>query len=77
MANQESGTELRRPDGGPVRVLVVDDEPTLAELLSMALRYEGWDVKSAGDGLTAVRTAREFRPDAVLLDTTYLTQAVA
>jgi len=68
MANQESGTELRRPDGGPVRVLVVDDEPTLAELLSMALRYEGWDVKSAGDGQTAVRTARDFRPDAVVLD---------
>ena len=42
--------ELRRPDGAPVRVLVVDDEPTLAELLSMALRYEGWDVRGAGDG---------------------------
>src|SRR5512132_858947 len=68
MANQESGTELRRPDGGPVRVLVVDDEPTLAELLAMALRYEGWDVRSAGDGQTAVRTARDFRPDAVVLD---------
>ncbi|GIE96218.1 response regulator transcription factor [Paractinoplanes rishiriensis] len=68
MANQESGTDLRRADGTPVRVLVVDDEPTLAELLSMALRYEGWDVKSAGDGLTAVRTARDFRPDAVVLD---------
>jgi two-component system OmpR family response regulator len=68
MANADPGTDLRRPDGGPVRVLVVDDEPTLAELLSMALRYEGWDVRSAGDGLTAVRTAREFRPDAVVLD---------
>ena len=49
-------------------MLVVDDEPTLAELLSMALRYEGWEVRSAGDGTTAVRTAREFRPDAVVLD---------
>jgi two-component system OmpR family response regulator len=68
MANTEPSTELRRPDGTPVRVLVVDDEPTLAELLSMALRYEGWDVKSAGDGMTAVRTARDFRPDAVVLD---------
>ena len=68
MANADSSTELRRPDGSPVRVLVVDDEPTLAELLSMALRYEGWDVRSAGDGQTAVRTAREFRPDAVVLD---------
>ena len=68
MANTESSTELRRPDGSAVRVLVVDDEPTLAELLSMALRYEGWDVRSAGDGMTAVRTARDFRPDAVVLD---------
>ncbi|MFI5839751.1 response regulator transcription factor [Catenuloplanes sp. NPDC051500] len=63
-----SRQELRRADGSPVRVLVVDDESTLAELLSMALRYEGWDVRSAGDGGGAVRAAREFRPDAVILD---------
>ncbi|MFE7757454.1 response regulator transcription factor [Streptomyces sp. NPDC057429] len=61
-------TELLRPDRGPVRVLVVDDEAPLAELLSMALRYEGWDVRGAGDGAGAVRTARDFRPDAVVLD---------
>jgi two-component system, OmpR family, response regulator len=60
--------DLRRADGGPVRVLVVDDEATLAELLSMALRYEGWDVRSAGDGLEAVRQARAFEPDVVILD---------
>jgi len=54
--------------GTKVRVLVVDDEPSLAELLSMALRYEGWEVRSAGDGMSAVRTAREFRPDAIVLD---------
>src|SRR4030095_1459441 len=59
---------LRRPDGAPVRVLVVDDEATLAELLSMALRYEGWEVRTAGDGRSALRLAREFRPDAVVLD---------
>jgi two-component system OmpR family response regulator len=53
---------------GAVRVLVVDDEPTLAELVTMALRYEGWDVRSAGTGMAAVRTAREFRPDVVVLD---------
>ena len=59
---------LTRPDGTPVRVLVVDDEPALAELLSMALRYESWDVRTAADGLAAVRAARDFRPDAVVLD---------
>jgi two-component system OmpR family response regulator len=60
--------ELRRPDGGPVRVLVVDDESTLTELLSMALRFEGWEVATASGGATALRTARSFRPDAVVLD---------
>ncbi len=61
-------SELARPDGSPVRVLVVDDEAPLAELLSMALRYEGWEVRTAGDGEQALRAAREFRPDAVVLD---------
>ncbi|AHH95648.1 response regulator transcription factor [Kutzneria viridogrisea] len=60
--------ELRRADGGQVRVLVVDDEAALSELLAMALRYEGWAVRGAADGGTAVRVAREFRPDAVVLD---------
>ncbi|MET9953188.1 response regulator transcription factor [Streptomyces sp. NPDC006339] len=63
-----SRTALFRPDGSAVRVLVVDDEASLAELLSTALRYEGWQVHSAGDGAGAVRTARAFRPDVVVLD---------
>jgi two-component system OmpR family response regulator len=49
-------------------VLVVDDENTLTDLLQMALRYEGWDVKSAATGHQAVTLAREFKPDAVVLD---------
>lgn len=49
-------------------MLVVDDERSLADLLTMALRYEGFDVLAAADGLGAVRAAREFRPDAVVLD---------
>ncbi|WP_428983138.1 response regulator transcription factor [Phytohabitans maris] len=68
MNARTAGPELRRPDGEPVRVLVVDDEATLTDLLSMALRYEGWQVRSAGNGVTAVRVAREFEPDAVVLD---------
>jgi len=67
-AGTAARSQLTRPDGSPLRVLVVDDEFSICELLSMALRYEGWDVKSAGDGQTAVRTARDFRPDAVVLD---------
>ncbi len=63
-----SAPALRRLDGSPVRVLVVDDEANIAELLSMALRYEGWEVRTAGTGLEAVRAAREFKPDAVALD---------
>jgi two-component system OmpR family response regulator len=59
---------LLRPDGSPPRVLVVDDEPTIGDVLSLALRYEGWDVRSAGDGQVALRTAREWRPDAAILD---------
>ncbi|MFP3989370.1 response regulator transcription factor [Streptomyces sp. E11-3] len=65
---QGRAEELLRPDGTPVRVLVVDDEAALSELLSMALRYEGWEVRSAADGAGAVRAGREFRPDAVVLD---------
>ncbi|GHF27403.1 response regulator transcription factor [Streptomyces morookaense] len=61
-------TQLLHDDGSPVRVLVVDDEASLADLLRLALRYEGWDVHTAADGAEAVRRAREFRPDAVVLD---------
>ncbi|AQP45461.1 response regulator transcription factor [Tessaracoccus flavus] len=59
---------LTRPDGTPIRVLAVDDEPSLIELLSMAMRYEGWDVTTAATGGDAVRAARETHPDALVLD---------
>ncbi|MFB7735532.1 DNA-binding response regulator, partial [Streptomyces sp. NPDC056112] len=41
---------LTRLDGTPVRVLVVDDDPDLAEVLCGALRYQGWEVGAAGGG---------------------------
>lgn len=63
-----SGPKLRRADGTPVRVVVVDDEVTLSDLLSMALRYEGWDVKTASEGRAAIQLIREFQPDVVVLD---------
>ena len=60
--------DLTRPDGTPLRVLVVDDEENIAELLRMALRYEGWEVEVALTGSKAVSTAKRQRPDAVVLD---------
>jgi two-component system OmpR family response regulator len=61
-------TEMRRADGSPINVLVVDDEHVLAELVTMALRYEGWEVSTAGDGATALAVARKNPPDVVVLD---------
>lgn len=59
---------LTRPDGQPVRALVVDDEATLAELLSTALRYEGWQVEHALTGQSAIKQAKSLDPDVILLD---------
>ena len=63
-----SSSSLTRPDGTPIRVLAVDDESSLTELLSMAMRYEGWQVTTAASGTDAVKAARETRPDAIVLD---------
>ena len=49
---------LTRPDGTPIRILAVDDESSLTELLSMAMRYEGWHVSTAASGGQAVKVAR-------------------
>src|SRR5215212_7429475 len=69
MARPDTTTPpLTRPDGTPIRVLAVDEEASLTELLSMAMRYEGWQVTTAGAGGDAVKAAREVRPDAIVLD---------
>ena len=57
-----------RADGNPINVLVVDDESVLADMVSMALRYEGWNISTAGDGASAIAIARSQRPDVVVLD---------
>ncbi|OBI44970.1 response regulator transcription factor [Mycobacterium colombiense] len=57
-----------RADGNPINVLVVDDESVLADMVSMALRYEGWNISTAGDGNSAIAAARAQRPDVVVLD---------
>ncbi|TDZ43729.1 putative transcriptional regulatory protein TcrX [Mycobacteroides franklinii] len=62
------GPPMSRFDGSAIRVLVVDDEESLAELITMALRYEGWEIATAADGMTAITAVREFNPDVVVLD---------
>ena len=52
----------------PARLLVVDDEATILELLSGSLRLAGFEVMTAASGAEAVRAAASGRPDLVLLD---------
>ena len=59
---------MERADGKPITVLVVDDETVLAEMVAMALRYEGWSTATAGDGASAIAVAKAERPDVVVLD---------
>jgi two-component system response regulator MtrA len=54
--------------GMKARVLVVDDDPALAEMLTIVLRGEGFDTAVVADGSRAMPALREFKPDLVLLD---------
>jgi two-component system OmpR family response regulator len=60
--------EANRNGSAPTRVLVVDDEPNIVDVISMALRYEGFEVDAAGTGAEALAKARDTRPDVMLLD---------
>lgn len=50
------------------RILVVDDDPAMAQVLTHNLRHEGFDVKWVTEGTAAIAEARSFAPDLVLLD---------
>ena len=51
-----------------VRVLVVDDEPHITDLIKTVLTYEGWSVRTADRGQSALTELRSFNPDIVVLD---------
>ena len=55
-------------DKQKIKVLVVDDEPDIVEILKYNLQKEGYDVATAEDGMKAVKTAAKFLPDVILLD---------
>lgn len=64
MRNNGAGDERERP----VRVLVVDDEELIVEMLTMGLNYEGFEVSVARTGFEALEQARAAKPDIVVLD---------
>jgi two-component system OmpR family response regulator len=53
---------------GHHRVLVVDDEPNIVDVVSMALRFQGFSVESAGSGAEAISAVGAFRPHLIVLD---------
>jgi DNA-binding response OmpR family regulator len=63
-----TGQAARSAGVEAVRVLVVDDEASLARIVASYLEHEGYEVALAHDGLTAVDVAATFRPDVVILD---------
>ncbi len=52
----------------PAKILLVDDDPDIIELLEYNLTKEGYDIASAADGLQALEVVKKFKPDLVLLD---------
>ena len=50
------------------RILIVDDEAVVANLLEQALRHEGYEVARAEDGMEAMNRLQVFKPDVVIMD---------
>ncbi len=55
-------------DAFPGKILIVDDEPDIVEFLSYSLKGKGYLIASAKDGVEAIKKAKDFRPDLILLD---------
>ncbi len=55
-------------DGSRPRVLVVDDEPNIADVISIALRYNDYEVETAAGGEEAIKAVAATRPDLIVLD---------
>jgi two-component system, OmpR family, response regulator len=61
------GLDMPDAPNGP-RVLVVDDEPNLAEVVTMALRFQGFTVETAATGREALAAVAKFKPHLMVLD---------
>ena len=51
-----------------IKILVVDDDPDIVEILKYNLKNSGYSVKSAGNGVEAIKKAKKFIPDIILMD---------
>jgi two-component system alkaline phosphatase synthesis response regulator PhoP len=60
--------EIQEAKAGSAKILVAEDEKDIRELVSFTLRYAGYDVWTADDGIEAVEIAQEIIPDLILLD---------
>jgi two-component system OmpR family response regulator len=65
---QSGGATLSGAAQAEARLLVVEDDPNILELLSASLRFAGFSVTTATNGARAVQVAREDRPDLIVLD---------
>ncbi len=54
--------------GRGLKALVVDDDPSVQNLVRLVLEFDGWDVRTAGDGDEALTVAEEYRPNGIVLD---------
>jgi len=52
----------------PEKILIVDDEPDIVQFLTYNLKSKGYVIATASDGVEAIRKAKEFKPDLILLD---------
>ncbi|EEW16656.1 response regulator transcription factor [Corynebacterium jeikeium] len=59
---------MTMPNAQPVKVLVVDDEANISDLLKVSLKFQGFDVETADNGQDALALAATYKPDAFILD---------
>jgi two-component system OmpR family response regulator len=59
---------MTAPAADPHRILVVDDEPNIVDVVSMALRFQGFAVEGAGTGREALERVASFKPHLMVLD---------
>lgn len=68
LSDASASSRATQPDDKRLRILVVDDDEDLAHLLAKVLVTRNYEVRTARDSLSAIRTATEFSPDVALMD---------